>query len=161
MIFATPWLEREDLYADYSEEHHATHPTSSTLACVLGVVDLYGLTESVRVVFTQDLNALFGQITQSIQNKAYPFDVLEFSESSNRMLQHQDMYGKLTISRGYVHLNEPALEDPTPIDSLQYLYKLQGYLHKVGLFRSNPGVAPLLAICDEPKEVENGKGLSC
>lgn len=76
------------------------------------------------------------------------------------MLQQQDMYGKLTISRGYVHLNEPALEDPTPVDSLQRLYRLQGHLHRLGLF-GQPGVRPLLAICDVQNEVKAGQGMSC
>lgn len=145
-------------YVRYSDPEKIT-----TLACVLGVVDIFGLSESDRIDFVNDLNALFAQFTLSMQNKSYSFDVFEFSESSNRMLQHQDMYGKLTISRGYVRLDEPALDDPTPVDPTYRFYRLYdqcAHLRAGSLFHlmQSEGVKSRQAICDGlHDDVENDK----
>lgn len=61
-------------YVRYSDPEKIT-----TLACVLAVVDLSDLTEEARIGFMQDLNLLFSQVAQAIQNKVYHFDVMEFS----------------------------------------------------------------------------------
>lgn len=96
-------------YQRYTEAEKIT-----TLASVLGVVDLFSLPRSQRAVVISDLNALFATVTNAMRGKAYPFPSMEFSEASNRMLQKQDMLGLLTIRSGYVHRSERPIVDKTP-----------------------------------------------
>lgn len=127
-------------YARYDDPEKIT-----TLACVLGVVDKFSLSKAQQTAFDTDMTALFAEFTASMHSKAYPFNVMEISESSNRMLQQQDMYGKLTIQRGYVRLAEHALKDNTPID-VQYKRK---YLTFGGMFP--PAMAGALVVYKSPE----------
>lgn len=89
----------------------------TTLACVIGVVDKYALEKSSQMALEQDLQALFLSFTEQMQGAVYSFDAIELSESSNRMLQSQDMYGRLTVQKGYCHLNTRVLDDLTEVDT--------------------------------------------
>jgi hypothetical protein len=76
----------------------------TTLACVIGVVDLSSFNPMQQTAFSTELNDLFKTFNSVMYKRSYAFDVIEISESSNRMLQKQDMYGLLSIQKGYRRL---------------------------------------------------------
>jgi len=119
-----------DNYQRYTDPEKVT-----TLASVLGVVDLFAIPEDQRVAFTAELNEVFTQITASMKNKSYPCNHIEFTEASNRMLQTKDMLGRLTIQRGYVRLSNRSVKDHSIADPVHWPHILQKYCQATGFFK--------------------------
>ncbi|MCR9191698.1 MAG: hypothetical protein NXI01_03470 [Gammaproteobacteria bacterium] len=109
LYFRNTWQRLfSDNYQRYTDPEKVT-----TLASVLGVVDLFALSESQRASFIADMNGMFAAVTAAMHNRSYPCNRIEFTEASNRMLQRQDMLGKLTIQRGYVRFSNRPIQDHT------------------------------------------------
>ncbi len=126
-------------YQRYTEAEKIT-----TLASVLGVVDLFSLPKSQRSAFIAELNGLFKTVTENMtymdeygnrKGKSYSFPMMEFSEASNRMLQKQDMLGLLMIRKGYVHRSDRLIVDKTRVNP----EAVSAYLQK-NLFQSKEDV---------------------
>ncbi|PJD91368.1 MAG: hypothetical protein CK424_07025 [Legionella sp.] len=112
LTFRNRWQRLfSDNYQRYTEQDKIT-----TLACVLGVVDVFSLSKPQRIAAIKELNDLFKSITNNMTGTSCSFSQIELSHASNRMLQKQDLLGLLTVRKGYVHLSERFILDKTPVN---------------------------------------------
>lgn len=103
------------LFSENYQRYAGDPEKKTTLACVLGVIDLHGSEPRHEAMIMTHLNNLFVNFRRAMNGKTVPFDRIDWVEWTNRFFNAKDLLGRLSVTRGFVRLStHNPLHDLTP-----------------------------------------------